>query len=93
MGLYESRSGTETRRAWEANVDSPDDAADVIQFDQQAAITTTVPLPPVYPSLGTVNRKYPWSARCSHHLVASGHSIQCHMGYMPSRRGRDLWGL
>ena len=39
MGLYESRSGTETRRAWEANVDSPDDAADVIQFDQQAADT------------------------------------------------------
>ena len=34
-----SGSGTDTRRAWEVNVDSPDDAAEVMPFDQQAADT------------------------------------------------------
>ncbi len=65
-----------------AIVDSPDDAAEVMPFDQQAAGTANSHSIPTaaeknhgaaadrVPSVGTVNSKYPWSARCSHCLVA-----------------------
>ena len=60
MGL-QWRSGTDTRRAWEADVDSPDDAADVVPFDEQAA----------GPSRSTVNNNSEHTAAENNHGAAA----------------------